>query len=141
MSRASLAFAIAASVTLPFAAHAATTKFHATMNAASENPPTQSSGTGMVDATLNTATRKLTWTATWSGLTGPAAAGHFHGPAAAGANAGVLVPWKGTMTSPLHGSATLTAAQMKDLQAGMVYANIHTAANKGGEIRGQMTAQ
>jgi hypothetical protein len=27
---------------------------------------------------------------------------------------------------------------MKDLEAGKWYANVHTAANKGGEIRGQM---
>ena len=37
------------------------------------------------------------------------------------------------------GSATLTDAQAADLMAGKLYVNIHTAANKGGEIRGQMT--
>jgi hypothetical protein len=33
---------------------------------------------------------------------------------------------------------TLTDAQMNDLEAGKWYANVHTEANKGGEIRGQM---
>ena len=41
--------------------------------------------------------------------------------------------------SPLKGEATLTDAQAADLQAGKYYFNIHTAANKGGEIRGQVT--
>ncbi len=141
MSRATLAFAVAASLALPFAAHADTTKFHATMNAASEVPPTTSNGTGTVDATLDSATKVLTWTATWQNLTGPAAAGHFHGPAAPGANAPVLIPWTAPITSPLHGTATLTDAQIQDLKDGKLYANLHTAQNKGGEIRGQMTAQ
>ena len=43
------------------------------------------------------------------------------------------------MTSPARGKATLTDAQAADLMAGRWYVNIHTAANKGGEIRGQVT--
>ena len=41
-------------------------------------------------------------------------------------------------TSPATGSATLTDAQAADLMAGRWYVNIHTAANRGGEIRGQV---
>jgi hypothetical protein len=41
--------------------------------------------------------------------------------------------------SPFEGEATLTDAQASDLMAGKWYFNIHTAANKGGEIRGQVT--
>ena len=44
------------------------------------------------------------------------------------------------MASPIEGSATLTEAQMADLLAGKWYANLHTAANPGGEIRGQVMA-
>ncbi len=72
------------------------------------------------------------------GLSGPATAAHFHGPAAAGANAGVVVPIGNNPPSPTTGSATLTDDQIKDLEAGKWYANVHTEANKGGEIRGQM---
>ena len=90
-------------------------------------------------ATLNTATKELTYTLTFDNLTGPATAAHFHGPAAAGANAGVVVPLGNNPTSPIHGSKTLTDAQIADLEAGKWYVNVHTAANPGGEIRGQVT--
>jgi hypothetical protein len=65
--------------------------------------------------------------------------GHFHGPAAVGANAGVIVPFQGSVESPIKGKATITADQAKDLLAGMWYINIHTKENPGGEIRGQVT--
>ena len=71
-------------------------------------------------------------------MTGPVTAGHFHGPAAAGANAGVVVPFAGSLASPITGSATLTDPQIADLKAGKWYVNLHTAANPGGEIRGQV---
>jgi hypothetical protein len=89
-------------------------------------------------ATLDTSSKKLTYTMTYEGLTGPATAAHFHGPAAAGANAGVVVPIGNNPPSPSTGSVTLTDDQIKDLEAGKWYANVHTEANKGGEIRGQM---
>jgi hypothetical protein len=65
-------------------------------------------------------------------------AGHFHGPAAAGANAGVALGFTGSVESPIKGSATLTPAQLADLTAGKWYVNLHTAANPGGEVRGQV---
>jgi hypothetical protein len=70
-------------------------------------------------------------------LTGPASAAHFHGPAVAGSNAGVVIPFA-SAASPIEGQATLTPLQVADLMAGKWYANVHTATNKGGEIRGQM---
>ncbi|QCB47145.1 CHRD domain-containing protein [Hydrogenophaga sp. PAMC20947] len=109
----------------------------AKLSGANEVPAVTTSGTGMAEATLNKDTNVLKWTVTYSGLTGPALAGHFHGPAAAGSNAGVAVPFS-SAASPIEGQATLTPAQVSDLMAGKWYANIHTAANKGGEIRGQL---
>ena len=138
MSRTSLAFAAAALVLAAGAAHAEMVKFHADMTGAAEVPPKQTQGTGTVDATLDTSSRKLDWTASWQNLTGPATMAHFHGPAAAGANAGVQVPLGKNPTSPDHGTATLTPEQVQQLQGGQWYANVHTAANPGGEIRGQM---
>jgi len=109
------------------------------MTAAQEVPPNGSTGTGTVVTNLDKSTRTLKWTVTYSGLSGPVLAGHFHGPAAAGANAGVVVPFTGGTASPITGSATLTEAQMADLIAGKWYANLHTAAHPGGEIRGQVS--
>jgi hypothetical protein len=77
----------------------------------------------------------LTWTVTYADLTGPIWVLTFmvH---EAGKNAGI-VPFK-TVQSPIEGTATLTENQATDLLAGKWYANIHTAANPGGELRGQM---
>jgi hypothetical protein len=80
----------------------------------------------------------LTWKVTYSGLTGPATMAHFHGPAEAGKNAPVVIPFKDA-ASGANGSATLTDAQAADLMAGKLYINVHTAKNPGGEIRGQVT--
>ena len=112
----------------------------ATLSAANEVPTNASTGTGMLEASLDSASNVLTWTLTYTGLTGPVKAGHFHGPAAAGANAGVALGLTGGLESPIKGSATLTAAQVADLMAGKWYVNLHTAANPGGELRGQVMA-
>lgn len=115
--------------------------YAATMDGAMEVPPKTTAGKGDVTATFDPATKVLSYTVTFSGLSGPATAGHFHGPAASGANAGVVVPFTAPIVSPIKGTATLTDAQITDFTAGKWYANIHTAANPGGEIRGQMMAK
>jgi len=101
-------------------------------------PGITSSGKGAATASLDTATKTLTWTVEYSGLGGPATAAHIHGPADPGADAGVVVPFTGNLASPIKGSATLTDTQIAQIEAGKWYVNIHTAANKGGEIRGQL---
>ena len=111
------------------------------LTGAQEVPAVTTGGSGTVDTTFDKATNVLTWTVTYSGLSGPVTAGHFHGPAMPGANAGVAVPFTGDMASPIRGKATLTAAQAADLTAGRYYANLHTAKNPGGEIRGQVTGR
>ena len=108
--------------------------FKADLKASNEVPSVESKGSGTLTATYDTASKSLNYTANYSGLTDDATAAHFHGPAAAGQNAGVVVPVTGSAASP----ATLTDAQTADLMAGRWYFNIHTAANKGGEIRGQV---
>ena len=113
----------------------------ARLSGASEVPPVMSNASGTAEANLNKQTNELSWTVTYSGLSGPATGAHFHGPAMAGANAGVVVPMTGSLTSPIRGVASLTAAQVADLMAGKWYVNLHTAANPNGEIRGQIPAR
>ncbi|HZK90411.1 MAG TPA: CHRD domain-containing protein [Stellaceae bacterium] len=117
---------------------AATETFHGTLSGAAEVPPVAGSGSGTATVTLDTATKMATYNVTYSGLSGPAAAAHIHCGAAAGANAGVAVPFP-KADSPISGSAAMTDAQIAELQAGKCYVNVHTAANKGGEVRAQLT--
>jgi hypothetical protein len=124
---------LALGTAIAFAGPAFAEKLKATLDGASEVPA------NTADIDYDAASKKLTWKLTYSGLTGPATAAHFHGPAEAGKNAGVAVAIPGATASPAEGSATLTDAQAADLIAGKYYVNVHTAANPGGEIRGQVT--
>jgi hypothetical protein len=116
---------------------AAMVTMKADLKASAEVPPNDSKATGEVTATYDTASKMLTWKGSYKDLTGPATAAHFHGPGDPDKNAGVAVPITPNM-SPFEGSATLTDAQESDMMAGKWYVNVHTAANKGGEIRGQL---
>jgi hypothetical protein len=116
---------------------AETVTLKADLKGSNEVPPNASTATGKAEATLNTQTRLLTWNVTFSGLSGPVVGAHFHGPSDAGKNGGIALPFKGA-ESPIKGSATISDNQAADLLAGKWYANIHTGANPGGELRGQM---
>jgi len=63
---------------------------------------------------------------------------HIH-QGAPGANGPVIVPFtKDGDTYKAPAGAKLTADQMKEFKAGNLYFNVHTDANKGGEVRGQL---
>jgi hypothetical protein len=111
-----------------------------TLNGASEVPPTSSTGKGDGSFKFDKATKSLSWTINYSGLTGDAAAAHLHGPAAPGANAPVIInlATAGKVENPMVGETALSDSQAADLLAGKWYVNIHTKANPGGEIRGQI---
>jgi hypothetical protein len=130
---------LALGTAVAFAGPAFAEKLKATLSGAMEVPANTSAGNGTADIDYDAASKKLSWKLTYSGLTGPATAAHFHGPAEAGKNAGVAVAIPNAISSPVEGSATLTDAQAADLLAGKYYVNVHTAANPGGEIRGQVT--
>jgi len=123
---------------LSSAGYAETITLKADLKGTNEVPANTSPATGTAEAAFDTVTKVLTWKVTFSGLSGPVVGAHFHGPSEPGKNAGIALPFK-SVQSPIEGSATLTDAQAADLLAGKWYANIHTNANPGGELRGQLT--
>ncbi|MGA2129444.1 MAG: CHRD domain-containing protein [Xanthobacteraceae bacterium] len=133
-----VAAVLGAGLFLVGAASAETITLKADLKSANEIPPNDSTASGTAEATFDTASRTLTWTVSYSGLSGPAIGAHFHGPSEPGKISGIALPF-GSANNPIKGSAVLTEAQAADLVAGRWYANIHTARNPGGEIRGQMT--
>jgi CHRD domain-containing protein len=82
---------------------------------------------------------KLSWTLTFAKLTGPATAAHIH-MGAMHTSGNVVVPLCGPCTSPVKGTATLSAALMSAFKKHLLYVNVHTAKNPAGEIRGQLAA-
>jgi CHRD domain len=115
--------------------------YTATLAGAAEVPPVETAATG--SATIAVKGMEMTLTGTYEGLSGAAQAAHIHGPAPEGANADVLFPLTFTEgatagSGTLSGAATLTEAQLAELTAGQWYVNVHTEANGGGEIRGQL---
>ncbi len=135
LSCTALAFAIGIAAATPAAAEVINLKAEA--KGTNEVPPNQLAGSGTLTATFDTATGKLSWKGSYSGLSGPATAAHFHGPATPTTNAGVVIPINAS-TPSFEGTADLNEAQAADLLAGRWYLNIHTDANKGGEVRGQV---
>jgi CHRD domain-containing protein len=139
MTRSALILTAFATCLMSAAVQAETITYRATLNGAAEVPPNKTGGTGTATATIDTDLKMLSYTVQYSGLSGPATAGHFHGPAGAGKNAAVLIPIMAPLGSPIHGMARLSDAEIAAFQAGNVYVNIHTKEYPEGEIRGQMS--
>jgi hypothetical protein len=136
-----IAAACATAVAWAGPSQAAPASFKVALTGAQQVPPVETSGTGTAELTYDAATRVVTWTITYSGLSAPATMAHFHGPAAMGANGPVTV-WISTKgappESPIKGEATLTPEQADQFTAGQWYINVHTSAHPAGEIRGQV---
>lgn len=101
---------------------------------------------------INADGSEVGFTFTYSDLTGPPTAMHFHN-AAAGESGGVAQkicgqgPQAGLISScPSGNSGTVAgvwqipSASLTNLLNGNLYVNIHTSTNGGGEVRGQMSA-
>jgi len=122
----------------------------ATLNGANESPAKNVPGTG--SATIVKTNGTYTYTITYTGMTGPLTGGHIHGPAGTGANANVIVPFpnapgaaaSGTLTGTFTSTnaTAITNDQLDEMmRTGNAYVNLHTSANLGGEIRGQLSLQ
>jgi hypothetical protein len=106
------------------------------LTGAEEVPPVNTSATGSGTVTVGE-DKSVTGKISTQGIAGAAA--HIH-EAAAGSNGPVIVPMDKTSdnewsTKP---GAKLTDAQYESYKAGRLYFNVHSAQNKGGEIRGQI---
>lgn len=123
------------SLVLVGTAQASTINFTASLSGSDAMPPTASKGAGSVRASLDTDSKMFTYHATYAGLSGPATAIHFHGPAMAGEGGPVEIPIM-KLTSPIEGMQSLTDEQAADLMAGKWSFNVHTAKFPGGEIGG-----
>lgn len=79
----------------------------------------------------------LTFTLTFSGLSGAATAAHIH-MAKPGVAGNVIVPLCAPCKSPMTGKTTISKSTITALEAGTTYVNVHTVKNAAGEIRGQV---
>jgi hypothetical protein len=130
---AALIFAISAFGSYSSIATAADIKV--TLAGDQEVPPVKTAGAGTGTITIG-ADKSVSGSITTTGIAGTAA--HIH-EAAAGANGPVIIPLTKTGdTYAVPAGAKLTDAQFASFQAGKLYVNAHTAANPGGEIRGQL---
>ncbi len=117
--------------------------FAAKLDSAQEIPAPTGAVSGRGTAAITLGTNGLTYDATVTGLSGTLNSGHFHN-AAAGVAGGVVKTltftnnttsgtWKGS-----DGTQPLTDVLLRELVHGRLYMNVHTTANGGGEIRGQV---
>jgi hypothetical protein len=123
--------------------------FSATLSGADEVPAvtTTASGSATVNIITDSEVNEINYEVTYSGLSGDLAAAHIH-LGAVGANGGILLPlvigpspFSGTLKEAdltPTGSVTTFAQAIDAIRAGNTYVNLHTAANPGGEIRGQL---
>ncbi len=127
-------------------AFGASLKFKADLSGGGEAPANTSPGKAHLEGALDTETNTLTWTVTYSGLTGAPIGAHFHGPVSyigltPEENAPIQVGTPGNLASPFKGTASIDETQRKDLKGGRWYFNIHTPAFPAGEIRGPIVME
>lgn len=115
--------------------------FRARLDGRQTVPASGSDAQGELVAVFNRQSGLLRWKISFSGLSGPVTAAHFHSPAMEGEVARAVLPVGRRLTSPYEGRAVLTPAQRANLLAGQWYVNLATAIHPGGEIRGQLIEQ
>lgn len=124
------------------------------MSGAQETPANPSAAIGKLDVFYTKDTRTLTYSFSWSGLSGPVTAMHIHGLSPIGYAAGIVQTFSTsaivrcpTSSTTACGSYSGTfqvdgvVVKEQDLLNGMYYVNVHTATYPGGEIRGQIRFQ
>jgi len=116
--------------------HAQVLNFSLTLDGSQEVPPADTTATGLGTATLDLSNNLFSWNFSYSGLSAPETAAHFHAAAPLCQAAGVVIPLP--PGSPKIGSEVVTNQQRDQIIQGLWYANVHTTNFPGGEIRGQV---
>ena len=152
MKRTILVFSLVGTLAIAGAANAKELKFEADLSGAAERPtPVVTEGVG--DAKFETDGTSVAFELKWDDLSTPAFAAHIHcgGPEAAGPVGVTLFAGamgtegevQGTFTAPDPGNACGwddLSDVLAAMSAGTAYVNVHTTQHRGGEIRGQVTA-
>lgn len=108
-----------------------------TLSGDQEVPPVTTSASGSGTITVKEG-KSVSGSVTTTGVTATAA--HIHN-GAAGRNGPIIIPLTKSSdgnTWSVPAGAKLTDAQYNAYKAGNLYVNVHSAANKGGEVRGQL---
>ncbi|MEZ4886523.1 MAG: CHRD domain-containing protein [Chitinophagales bacterium] len=114
------------------------TTYHADLTGNQENPAVVTDAYGLATFNYTPNVNKLEVNVLVQNLSGPITGAHLH-VGAPGVNGGVVENLTAMVDgNHIHG-VVFPEAYLADLQAGNVYVNIHTEANPGGEIRGQLT--
>jgi len=138
-------FAVFAGLTLLVAIGACSpaltpTTFEVVLTPAQEVPPTDSASDATGTANVTVAGNRLAIDGAWDSFDIVDPGAHVHGPALAGANAGILFALSYDNASrTFEGTFTLDQEQMSNFLDNELYINLHSAAFPGGEIRGQIT--
>lgn len=146
--------AATALLALPMSANAIVFQFNAALTGAQQNPPITSSATGVATLFYNDMNTVATADDSYSfsmvasgGLSFNPVAYHLH-QGAVGVNGGIQVNLAAAPFISIFSGGTLlvggnnitspSPTLLSNLKAGLEYVNIHTGANPGGEIRGQL---
>ena len=130
---------VVSAVTILFVAYsgwAFSDEVKVTLSGAQEIPPVTTSASGTGTITVG-ADKSISGSVTTAGVVVVAAHIHEAGP---GKNGPIVVPLTKTSDNvwTVPAGAKLTDAQYDSYRAGNLYFNVHSAANKAGEIRGQI---
>lgn len=112
----------------------------ATLNGASQRPAVTSAGSGTFEATVDKATRLMSYTITFAGIT--PSAGSLNRITQPDGTGPYVVRFPLTLLrSPIQATYALSPPQLDSLLKGQWYVNFPTNANPGGEIRGDIRAR
>lgn len=114
----------------------ATKNVQVTLSGSQEVPPVTTAASGFGTITVGE-DKSVSGNVTTAGVVGVAA--HIH-DGAPGKNGPVIIPMikNSDNTWSVVAGAKFTDAQYENFKAGNLYVNVHSAANKGGEVRGQI---